>query len=49
MKLWFSANILNRINNIKHKNETVTQFIKRAVEYYVLECEREYNENKKDT
>lgn len=44
MKIWFNANILERINKLKHENETVTNFIIRAVDYYVRMLEDEQDE-----
>ncbi len=41
MNILFSKNILDRAEILKNELETMTQFILRAVEYYVLKLEEE--------
>lgn len=49
MEIWFSGNLLRRINIVKEKKESVADFIRRACEKKVIKLEREMIENGKRT
>lgn len=41
MEIWFSGNILKRINMVKSVAESLPDFVRRATEEKVLELEKE--------
>ena len=45
MKIWFSGNILRRMNNVKEEQESVADFVRRATEKEVIKLEKELSEN----
>ena len=43
MNIYFEVRMLKRINILKPNNESMTDFVKRAVEYLIVDLERDTN------